>query len=178
MLFLGNVIYRKGLHILLKAICAQPSGFWVDVVGSLESEPGYARRMQDFAIDKHLSSSVIFHGPLDREPLVQKMKQAHVLVVPSSYEGFGIVYLEGMCFGLPAIGTTAGAAGEIIEHGKTGYLIIPDDSRALAAHLQSLAEDRSLLERLSLDARERYLQQPGWIDTAGTIRNFLYTLAY
>jgi len=96
-------------------------------------------------------------------------------VVPSSYEGFGIVYLEGMGLGLPAIGTTAGAAGEIIEPGQTGYLIAPDDSRALAEHLQSLAEDRGLLTRLSLNARERYLRQPSWAETANHIRKFLYS---
>ncbi len=120
-----------------------------------------------------LGSFVFLHGPLDNEPLIEMFKQAHILVVPSSYEGFGIVYLEGMGFGLPAIGTTAGAAGEIIEHGKTGYLIEPDDSKSLAAILKSLAEDRDLLTRLSLNAKERYLRQPSWTETAKNIRDFL-----
>ncbi|HLO16277.1 MAG TPA: glycosyltransferase family 4 protein, partial [Anaerolineales bacterium] len=108
-------------------------------------------------------------------PLIERLRQAHLLVVPSSYEGFGIVYLEGMCFGLPAIGTTAGAAGEIIEDGQTGYLIEPDDSASLAARLKSLAEDRGLLTRLSTNARKRYLRQPSWEGTAANIRNFLYS---
>jgi glycosyltransferase involved in cell wall biosynthesis len=80
-----------------------------------------------------------------------------------------------MGFGLPAIGTTAGAAGEIIDHGQTGYLIDPGDEKALAKHLQCLAEDRGLLERLSLHARERYLRQPSWAETAENIRIFLYS---
>jgi glycosyltransferase involved in cell wall biosynthesis len=173
-LFLGNVIYRKGLHTLLKAVSLQPSMFQVDVVGSLAPEPAYTKLIQELLTREHLSSCVYLHGPLDREPLVEKLRQAHVLVVPSSYEGFGIVYLEGMCFGLPAIGTTAGAAGEVIEHGTTGYLIPPDDARALAGHLTSLAEDRSQLERLSLRARERYLHQPPWDETARGIHTFLH----
>lgn len=172
-LFLGNVIYRKGLHTLLQAISRQPSAFCVDVVGSLTSEPPYAKLIQELIALKNLASSVFLHGSLDAAPLIERLKQAHVLVVPSSYEGFGIVYLEGMCFGLPAIGTTAGAAGEVIEHGRTGYLIPPDDATSLAAHLTSLAEDRGLLTRLSLNARERYLRQPGWTDTAASIREFL-----
>jgi glycosyltransferase involved in cell wall biosynthesis len=106
---------------------------------------------------------------------MEKLKQAHVLVVPSSYEGFGIVYLEGMGFGLPAIGTTAGAASEVIDQGQTGYLIAPDDNKALAKHLQSLAEDRNLRTRLSLNALRRYLRQPSWTDTAKNIRDFLYS---
>ena len=96
-----------------------------------------------------LKSKVFFHGPLDNEELIEKLKSAHVLVVPSSYEGFGIVYLEGMAFGLPAIGTTAGAASEIINDGENGYLVPPDDDRMLAERLSRLAKDRDLLARMS-----------------------------
>jgi glycosyltransferase involved in cell wall biosynthesis len=149
----------------------------VDVVGSLTSEPAYTKLIQEMIAKKALSSSVFLHGPLDKEPLIEKLKQAHVLVVPSSYEGFGIVYLEGMCFGLPAIGTKTGAAKETIEDGQTGYLIEPDDSVSLAARLKSLAEDRELLTRLSINARRRYLRQPSWEVTAASIRKFLYNLA-
>ncbi|HEY3473295.1 MAG TPA: glycosyltransferase family 4 protein [Anaerolineales bacterium] len=176
-LFLGNVILRKGLHTLLQAISDQPSRFRVDVVGSLTSEPGYAKQIQKFIADKRLSSFVFLHGSLDREPLIEKLRSAHVLVVPSSYEGFGMVYIEGMCFGLPAIGTTAGAAAEIIEHGETGFLISPEDSRSLTGHLQSLTDDRDMLIRLSLHARERYLRQPSWTETARNIREFLHAMA-
>jgi len=175
-LFLGNVIYRKGLHTLLKAVIGLRSKVLVDVVGSLGSDPMYVRLIQEFISRNHLSSRVFLHGSLDQEPLIEKLKQAHVLVVPSSYEGFGIVYLEGMAFGLPAIGTLAGAASEIIDHRKTGYLIEPDDSKTLAEHLISLAEDRGLLRRLSLDARERYRRQPAWTETAKNIRAFLHSL--
>ena len=123
-----------------------------------------------------LSITVNFHGSLDDEPLKEKLQQSHILIVPSSYEGFGIVYLEGMAFGLPAIGTTAGAAGEIIEHGCTGYLIEPNDSVTLATHISQLASDRNLLTELSLNARKRYIQQPSWNVTAGQIRAFLQSM--
>jgi glycosyltransferase involved in cell wall biosynthesis len=176
-LFLGNVIARKGLHTLLQAISHQPPTFRVDVVGSLTTEPQYTRRIQELIAANHLSASVFLHGSLDKEPLVEAFRAANVLVVPSSYEGFGMVYLEGMGFGLPAIGTTEGAAPEIIEHGKTGYLISPQDSRSLAGHLQSLTEDRDLLTRLSLHARERYLRQPPWNETARKVREFLHVMA-
>ena len=121
----------------------------------------------------HLSSFVFLHGPLVDEPLKKIYQQSHVLVVPSSYEGFGIVYLEGMGFGLPAIGTTAGAAGEIIEDGLTGYLIQPEDHLGLASKLAALEKDRSLLTRLSIQARARYIRQPKWDQTAGQIQKFL-----
>lgn len=180
-LFLGNVIGRKGLQTLLNALLilhAKRLSFILDmdIVGSLITDPTYAKQMQEFVTVNGLSSIVHFHSALDNELLKQKLQQAHVLIVPSSYEGFGIVYLEGMAFGLPAIGTTSGAAGEIIEHGKTGYLIEPNDSATLATRISQLASDRNLLTELSLNARKRYIQQPSWNETAGQIRAFLQSM--
>jgi glycosyltransferase involved in cell wall biosynthesis len=190
-LFLGNVIYRKGLHTLLKAVSitctartpvlvygargrkCQPSAFEIDIVGSLTSEPQYAKQIQEYIAQNHLSSLVFLHGSLDKEPLIAKFRQAHVLVVPSSYEGFGIVYLEGMCFGLPAIGTTAGAANEMVSDGVDGFLIEPENANELAKKLTILNEQRDLLIQMSLAARERYLRQPKWEETARRIREFL-----
>ena len=93
--------------------------------------------------------------------------------MPSQYEGFGIVYLEGMAFGCPAIGTTAGAAHEIITHGETGFLIQVGDTAVLAHHLQTLLEDRSLLVKMALSAHERFLCYPTWADSMAKIEQFL-----
>lgn len=177
-LFLGNVIERKGLHTLLDAVALatqqDPSTrYCLDVIGSLETDPKYVERMKRRVEVNDIPIPVTFHGSLDNVPLVEKLRAAHVLVVPSSYEGFGIVYLEGMGFGLPAIGTTAGAAGEIIEDGKTGYLVEPEEPSPLALCLLHLASDRDLLARMSVNALERYRVQPKWDETAGKIREFL-----
>lgn len=176
-LFLGNVIYRKGLHTLLRAVRSQKLKVRVDVVGGLTADPAYADEMQQFVKVNGLSSVVTFHGALDNEPLIAMYRRSHLMIVPSSYEGFGIVYLEGMGFGLPAVGTTAGAAGEVITHGVDGYLIEPDDDQALAEILAALAADRELLTRLSLNALLRYQSQPRWEETAGNIREFLHKMA-
>jgi len=172
-LFLGNVMERKGLHTLLEAVSNQRSAISVDVVGSLSVEPEYVEKIKKIITKNNLSSFIFLHNSLNNEPLKEKLKNAHILIVPSSYEGFGIVYLEGMCFGLPVVGTTAGAASEVIEHGKTGYLIEPNDSKTLAEYISKLAEDRNLLTQLSLNARKRYIQQPKWEETASQIRAFL-----
>lgn len=175
LIFLGNIIPRKGLQTVLEAILLQPSAFSLDVIGSTQADPEYARRMQQMALDMGLGARVVFHGALETPALAEKLKTSQVLVVPSSYEGFGIVYLEGMAFGLPAIGSTAGAAAEIISEGQTGYLVQPGDAAGLAQHLEALAGDRELLARLSLQALERYSSQPAWEQTAESIRRFLYT---
>jgi len=175
-LFLGNVIERKGLHTLLDALCSLSTEHWIlDIVGSLSTDPTYAAAMREKA--SGISASIHFHGALDNVPLAEKLKAAHLLVVPSSYEGFGIVYLEGMGFGLPVIGTTAGAAGEIIEEDKTGYLIEPGNHKTLASLLEKLIRDRALLAELSLNALARYRQQPTWEQTAAEIRAFLLEMS-
>ena len=175
-LFLGNLIHRKGLHTLLSAVESLKSKVELNIVGALNFDPAYTQAMQAFVTVKGLSSMVRFHGALDHEPLREQFMRAHVLCVPSSYEGFGIVYLEGMGFGLPAIGTTEGAAGEIIRDGETGFLVPPRSADLLAARLASLAADRPSLTRLSLAARQRYLEQPAWMETASNIREFLRSM--
>lgn len=175
-LFLGNVIHRKGLHILLEALTLEGLDIKLDVVGALNSEPDYAREMLKKSQISGLSSKIFFHGPLDNEQLIEKLESAHVLVVPSSYEGFGIVYIEGMAFGLPAIGTTGGGASDIISDGKTGYLVPPDDEAMLSERLSTLAKDRDLLARMSANALRRYRQQPTWNENAGKIREFLFSM--
>ena len=96
--------------------------------------------------------------------------------MPSSYEGYGIVYAEAMGFGLPAIGTTSGAAGEIITHCRDGFLISPGDAVALASYLTELARNPQRRLELRLAARNRYQSLPTWKGSMDTIRTFLIEL--
>jgi glycosyltransferase involved in cell wall biosynthesis len=173
LLFLANVTPLKGLHILLEAVRLLTSDFRLDVVGSLAVDPLYAQQMQQIVRTHGLQSRVFFHGILDGSALAEELRQSQVLVVPSFYEGFGISYLEGMAFGLPAIGTTVGAIPQLITSGKNGFLINPGDPKELARCLQALATDRDLLARLSLNALEHFKSQPTWAQSAETIRAFL-----
>ncbi|MFZ1400644.1 MAG: glycosyltransferase, partial [Candidatus Promineifilaceae bacterium] len=96
---------------------------------------------------------------------------SHLLVVPSSYEGFGIVYLEGMGFGLPAIAGRDGAAHEIITDGVDGFLV--DDAATLRQHLHSLHHNRTQLSQMSHAAQTRFVAHPTWPQSMSQIRNFL-----
>jgi glycosyltransferase involved in cell wall biosynthesis len=181
LIFLGNVIPRKGLHTLLGALSRLPdlqnAGSWtLKVIGSLEVDPSYASRIRRF-VDRHgIGEQVQFMGVLDDHTLAEQLSSSHVLVVPSSYEGFGIVYLEGMSFGLPAIATSNGAAGEIITSGKDGFIIPAGDESSLAYHLQELIHNRQRLQSMSLAARQRYEAHPGWVTSMSRARAFLHYL--
>lgn len=172
--FIGNVIERKGLHILLEACGRLPPGsFSLDVIGSLAVEPAYTRLVQQQATSMGSEHTVQFHGKMDHASMETFLLQSHVLAVPSSYEGFGIVYLEGMSFGLPAIAGTMGAAWEIITAGENGFLVAPGDSAELASVLQQLSSDRLRLAEMGIAALKRYLVHPTWEDTGEGVREFL-----
>lgn len=174
LIFVGNLIPRKGLHTLIRALAQLPQDHYtLDVIGSSEVDSGYARRIFKQVEKIGLQASIQFHGALDDQDLANLIEKEQVLVVPSSYEGFGIVYLEGMGFGLPCIGTTLGAAHESIIPDETGFLIEPDDIAGLAAILKNLYGNRQKLATLSLAARQRYHQFPSWQQSMGQVRNFL-----
>jgi glycosyltransferase involved in cell wall biosynthesis len=173
LLFVGNVIARKGLATLLEAL-ARLRGVWaLTVAGSLQVDPRHVRTLQARAARLGIGARIDWRGSVGDERLRALFTAHHALVVPSSYEGFGIVYLEAHAFALPALGTTAGGAGEIIVDGETGWLVPAGDVAALAERLQRWHDDRAVLARQSAAALERFRQFPGWEQTVVSIREFL-----
>ena len=134
------------------------------------------RRVRRWVVDNGLVDSVRFLDAISEPELAEQLRASHILTIPSSYEGYGIAYLEGMSFGLPAIATTGGAAREIITSGRDGFLIEPDDVEALRSHLKLLINNREQLMMMSEAARARFLEQPGWQDTTEKIAIFLEEL--
>jgi glycosyltransferase involved in cell wall biosynthesis len=177
LLFVGNVIPRKGLHTLLSVLDILPREEWrLTVVGSLEADPAYVQQIRDQVSRAGLDASVEFTGILEDEKLAARLACNHVMAVPSFYEGFGIVYLEGMSFGLPALATTAGGAQEIITHGRDGFLTPPGDVGALASCIRTLMADRTLLLAMSRAAQARFAAHPTWEEAGAAVHRFLRSL--
>lgn len=172
LIFVGNLIARKGLHTLLGALARLPAEAWeLVVVGETAVAPTYTRTIQQQAA--RLDGPIHLLGAVSDDELAAQLRHSHLLIMPSEYEGFGIVYLEGMGFGLPAIASTSGAAGEIITDGIDGFLIDVDDTARLAQHILALHENRSRLTQMGLAARQRFLAHPTWNDSMTRIRQFL-----
>jgi len=177
LLFLGNLIPRKGLHTLLEALAVLPRPTWrLVVAGSLTMDAAYTQAIHRQVERMGLREQVTFTGPLIVEEVAGRLAQSQVLAVPSTYEGYGIVYLEGMSFGLPAIATTAGGAQEIITHGRDGFLVAPEDPAGLARCLKLLLGDRERLLAMSLAARETFRAHPTWEETCRTVHHFMQGL--
>ncbi len=173
-LFVGNVIPRKGLHELIGALGSLPRRTWrLTVAGNFTDDTGYADRIRNLIARAGLSEQVALLGTVSDEKLAALLKDHHCLAVPSFYEGFGIVYLEAMAFGLPVIATTSGAVPEVVADGREGFLVPPGDKVALADRVGLLIRDRNLLVAMSLAARKRYARHPSWAEGAGRVCGFL-----
>ena len=178
-LFLGNVIPRKGLDKLLEALVKSGERDWrLSVVGSMKIDARYAQMVMQITKDNQLDEKVEFLGSLDEGELNKILFTSHLLAVPSYLEGYGIAYIEGMGFGLPAIGSTSGGASEIITHEVDGFLIPWGNAAFLAECISRLIDDRELLTAMSLRARETYLRHPTWESSMKRIRQFLRESIY
>ncbi len=176
-IFIGNLIPRKQLMVLIEALYLIDSNLWhLNVVGNMEIDTKYSGIVKERIKFLGMDRNVTFSGVLSDKDLLEQLKCSDVLAVPSSWEGFGIVYLEGMAFGLPAIASTEGAAKEIINHGENGYLIDTGDNETLASHLRLLIEDRHTLTRMSTNALDTYANYPTWQDSGASSRDFLMNI--
>lgn len=171
-LFVANLIPRKGLLTLIDAMALLPAGAAsLTIVGDPQADPQHAARLRKRI--QRLGLRVELRGALDREEVSRAMEAHHVLAIPSSYEGYGMAYLEGMGRGLPAIAGTAGGAAEFVRDGENGFRVDPGDPAGLAARLVTLARDRRLLVTLSRAALRTYVAHPTWEATGTTILRFL-----
>ena len=171
-LFVGNITPRKGVDTLIDGLAAADGDAELTVVGNPVDE-GYISRCRDRVADHGLSERVTFTGGIDDNALAAAFREHHVLAVPSQYEGYGIVYLEGMGFGLPAVASRAGGATDIVTDGKNGFLVEPGDAAAVADAVTTLAADRDRLAAMGQAARQRYESQPDWTETADRVRGLI-----
>jgi glycosyltransferase involved in cell wall biosynthesis len=175
--FLGNVIPRKGVLPLLKALAGVTRDIWrLSIVGDLDFDRAHAAKARQLTRQLGLSDVVRFKGFVPDEELPGIFSTSHIFCMPYAYEGFGIAILEAMAFGLPAIGCRDGAASETIRHGINGFLLSSNNLAGLAPLLASLHQNRKKLLQMSLAARATYLNSPTWQDGVQAIDGFLHKL--
>ena len=92
-------------------------------------------------IQRTRAHNVFLAGWHDHDELPDIFAASDVVVLPSVREQFGLVLVEGMACGLPAIAVAAHGPGEIVTDGETGWLVPPDDEGALAAALVAAVND-------------------------------------
>ncbi|WP_435063342.1 glycosyltransferase family 4 protein [Halobaculum sp. EA56] len=188
---LGSLVPRKGHPTLLRALGglgaggspavgrhdADPVTDWRATVVGPEPDPGHARAVRALAADLGVADRVSFRGTLSTADLAAVLRESHALAVPSAHEGFGMAYLEGMGFGLPAVASAAGGAGSVVTDGVDGFLVDPGDVTGVRDSLDALAGDRDRLARMGRAALRRFDAHPDWADTVAGVRDFLAEVA-
>lgn len=152
-LFVGRLEKRKGAHHLLNVIphlLGTNPDLDFQIVGN-DSILVDGRTLKDafHAANPDLKSSarVKFYGQVDNETLEQLYADCDLFVAPSTYESFGLIYLEAMRYGKPCIGTNVGGIPEVLGDG-TGIMVPPGDEPALRKAISTLADDQALREKL------------------------------
>jgi phosphatidyl-myo-inositol dimannoside synthase len=112
-------------------------------------------RLRKLAADRGVADRVSFLEGLSREQLAACYARCDIFALPSTGEGFGIVFLEAMAFGKPVIGANSGGIPDLVENEINGLLIPPRDKEQLVKVLKSLLEDATLRTHLGASGAER-----------------------
>ncbi len=140
----------KHLDKVLQALALLP-GERLTIVGDGPLRP----ELEALARELGLDGRVRFAGRVSDAELRRLYLGARVFVLPSSKEGFGIVYLEAWAHGLPVICSTEGAAPEVVRDGVEGFSVAPDDVAALADRMRRLAGSDSLCRQMAAAGQAR-----------------------
>jgi glycosyltransferase involved in cell wall biosynthesis len=165
-LYSGRFVERKGVHELLAAIPLilehVPDTQFV-LAGGHRGCPGeeMARWWLPPDLDKW-RKQIHFTGWLSPSEMADWYQKADILAVPSWYEPFGMVILEGMIHGVAIAATAVGGPAEILEDERTGLLCLPRDVASLAQILLRLIQDQPLRQYLSHNAEVEVAQKWQW----------------
>jgi glycosyltransferase involved in cell wall biosynthesis len=144
----------KGQDVLLYALNDMRARGWRATCRFLggtasqnEDDRAWLERLAD---ELGLGDSVEFI--MDVTEIAPVLDQSNLFVLPSRSEGFGIAIVEAMSSGLPVIASDVGGVGEIVEDGVTGFLVPPDDPKALALKILQVAQAADLAPLISAAA--------------------------
>lgn len=154
--FVGQLDERKGIRVLLAAF-QRIKREWPQTRLVFVGQ-GPLRELIVDEIDKQRwGEAVLNPGFLD--DIAGVMQALDILLLPSYWEGFGIVLIEAMAAGKPAISTDTSSMPEIIADGQTGFVVPPGDVEALADRVMQLLRDTTLREKFGRAARQRVLEK-------------------
>jgi glycogen(starch) synthase len=154
--FVGRLEKRKGILELgqaLRAVLPRHPQLHAVVVGRDAGEGGGAVRTEFAADVAEVSDRVHLLGELPRERVLPIIERATLLVLPSRWENFANVALEGLALGKPVIATRVGGFVEFLEHDVNAWLVPPSDAPALAKELDRRLSDPEGLDRVAGRAR-------------------------
>ena len=153
LLFVGQIVERKGIAVLLDALPSVSLDADLLIVGGNWSDEGFARRMRDRVTELGLGDRV--HLSNHRTDVMDLLRASDVLVVPSLADTMPRVIIEAMSAGLPVIATSVGAIPTLVEDEVTGLLVRPGESGDLAQAINRLVLSEEQRARFGRAGRVR-----------------------
>jgi phosphatidyl-myo-inositol dimannoside synthase len=148
----------KGADELIRAVaqlCPECPGLHLVAVGGGDDLP----RLRTLASELGIPGRVHFFDGLSREEVAACYERAHIFALPSTGEGYGMVFLEAMAFGKPIVAAACGGSTDLVHDGSNGLLVAPNNVTELAHVLERLLKDDSLRLRLGQCGAETVRQQ-------------------
>ena len=154
LLCIATITPRKGQDLLVEALSGLTSLSWqCDLIGALDRADAYIDKVRK-AIDAHqLNERIRLLGSQPTDRLSEHYRQADLFVLPSHYEGYGMVITEALAHGLPVVTTTGGALAHTLPD-AAGIKVPPGDVTALRDALKRMLEEPETYRRYQTGARE------------------------
>jgi len=160
-LFIGRLVPQKGVEYLIRSIpmvLQQHRDIKFVIAGD-----GWSKDyLEELARTYGFGDKIRFLGFISDFDLKELTISSDVLVVPSVYEPFGIVALEGMAAGVPVVAANVGGLSEIIEHDRTGVLVYPKNPESIAWGIKRVLSDPGYSRWLVQNAKRKVREEYSW----------------
>jgi glycosyltransferase involved in cell wall biosynthesis len=159
-LAVGMHIKRKGFNYLIEAM-QNILEEYSDAKLHITSDGPQTYNLKMLVKRLNLNNNVTFHGRVSNEEILQLYKQCRVFCHPSLSEGFCHTTLEAMATGRPVVSTNT-IGSEMVEDGKTGFLVPIADSDAIADAILKVFSDEELTYRMGVEGRKKVEEKYDW----------------
>jgi glycosyltransferase involved in cell wall biosynthesis len=169
LLAVGSVSRRKGYDVLVDALSTLGDLDWrLELVGVADPASDVTIDLDRRIAASGVAQRIARRGALDAEALANAYDRADIFVMPSRFEGYGMVITEAIARGLPIVSTTGGALAGTVPR-EVALKVPPEDAPALAAALRTMISDDALRMQKAVASWLLAGALPRWDDTAATI---------
>jgi glycosyltransferase involved in cell wall biosynthesis len=159
LLFVGRVVYQKGLDLLFAALAGLKDLTWtLEIVGDGPRHDDLRSQADELGIQDRIK----FAGWKYNAELNSAYANANLFTYPSRHEGMPNALLEAMASGLPALATHIAGNEELVAHEQTGLLVPSEDIAALQRALRELIPDATRRQRMGAAAQAAVSARYSW----------------
>ena len=179
LLCVSHLTPRKGIFYLIEAFEEIDNSMAeLHIVGNMDADIKYTHKVNKLIDKLNLHDKIVLHGRIDQNRLNEIFSNSDLFIFPSLLEGFGIVLLEAMYFGLPIVAANVSAIPELVEDGENGFLVEPANSQSLAAGISELITNSKLRTEMSRESKKRLENSYFWHQTTDKFYSYVSELIF